>query len=201
MKPIKSILVLALVLAPGLASAQGYYNSGREHGFHHRMNRLAWGFSVGIGGMHDDGSGLTNCGNCDYNPAAIEVDGHVGAMVSDQMAIMFEGQLNGQTVGRDVGNGDTVLTQSAAMAAVQFWVTPQFWLKGGLGFSHLDAQDAYGLTQDFGGGFAVMGAAGFELLSARFFALDLQGRIIEGSYHGIDDHITSATVGLGFNWY
>ena len=46
-----------------------------------------------------------------------------------------------------------------------------------------------------------MGGAGFELLSARFFAVDLQARIIEGSYHGLDDNITSGTIGLGLNWY
>ena len=206
MKPIKSILVLAIVLAPALASAQGYYNGAGPGGrpFHHRMGRLAWGFSIGLGGMHDDGSGLTDCGNCNYNPVAVEVDGHIGAMLSNQLALLFEGQVNGQTVHADAsvnGNGDTVLTQSAAMAALQYWITPQLWVKGGLGFSHLETQDDFGLTQPPASGFVVMGAIGFELLSARLFAMDLQGRLIEGSYDGLSDHITSATIGLGFNWY
>ena len=69
-----------------------------------------------------------------------------------------------------------------------------------IGFAHLDAQDDYN-QYDFGGGAAIMGGIGFELLSARFFAVDLQGRIIEGSYHGLDDHITSGTIGVGLNWY
>ena len=47
----------------------------------------------------------------------------------------------------------------------------------------------------------MMGAAGFELMSARYFAVDLQGRIIEGTYNSLDDHITSGTIGLGLNWY
>ena len=38
-------------------------------------------------------------------------------------------------------------------------------------------------------------------MSSRFFALDLQARLIEGSYNGLDDHVTSGTIGLGFNWY
>jgi hypothetical protein len=203
MKPIKSILVLALVLAPAVASAQGYYNGGpgyRQHGYHNRMGRLAWGFSVGLGGMHDGGSGLTDCGNCNYNPITFEADGHIGAMVSQNLGILFEGQVNAQTVHSDTLNGDTVLTQSAAMVALQFWLTPQLWVKGGAGFAHLDAQDNYGAT-DFGGGVAVMGAIGFELLSARYFALDIQGRLIEGEYNSFGDHVTSGTVGLGFNWY
>jgi hypothetical protein len=207
MKPIKSLLVLAVLLAPGIAGAQGYYGGGGGYsaplpgGFHNRMGRLMTGVSFGIGGMHDDGSGITSCdASCDYNPLAVELDGHIGGMISPRFGLMAEVQFNGQTVHSSVVDGDTILTQSALMIAGQFWVTPQFWIKGGIGFAHLDAQDDY--TQyDFGGGGAIMGAAGFELLSARFFAVDLQGRIIEGSYHGFDDHITSATVGLGLNWY
>jgi hypothetical protein len=38
-------------------------------------------------------------------------------------------------------------------------------------------------------------------MSARFFAIDLQGRIIEGTYNSGNDNITAANVGLGFNWY
>lgn len=208
MKPIKSLLVLAVILAPGIAGAQGYYGGGYgggggaplPGGFHNRMGRLISGVSVGVGGMHDAGSGITNCGNCNYNPLAVEVDGHIGGMISPRFALMAEMQVNAQTVQSDVINGDTVLSQEALMIAGQFWLTPQLWVKGGIGFAHLDAQDAY--TQyDFGGGGAIMGGVGYEVLSARFFAVDLQARIIEGSYHGLDDHITSGTVGVGLNWY
>jgi hypothetical protein len=205
MKPIKSLLVFAVLVAPGVAGAQGYYGGGGygaplPGGFHNRMGRLMSGVSLGVGGMHDDGSGITNCGNCDYNPLAFEIDGHIGGMLSPRFALMAELQFNGQTVHSSVIDGDTILTQSALMVAGQYWLTPQLWIKGGVGLAHLDAQDDY--TQyDFGGGAAIMGGIGFELLSARFFAVDLQGRIIEGSYHGLDDHITSATVGIGLNWY
>ena len=196
-----------MVLAvPGIAGAQGYYGGGGygaplPGGFHNRMGRLISGVSVGVGGMHDGGSGITSCdASCDYSPLAGEIDGHLGGMISPRFGLMAELQVNGQTVHSDVINGDTVLSQSALMIAGQFWLTPQLWIKGGIGFAHLDAQDNY--TQyDFGGGGAIMGAVGFELLSARFFAVDLQGRIIEGSYHGLDDQITSATVGVGLNWY
>jgi len=207
MKPIKSLLVLGLLLVPGLAAAQGYYGPGGgpqpvPGGFHNRAGRLAWGFSVGLGGMHDNGSGITQCANCNYNPVAFEFDGHLGGMLSPRFALLFEVQGNAQTVSQDaVGNSDTVLTQSALMIAAQYWLTPQLWLKGGLGFSHLDAQDNFGSQWDFGGGGAIMGAVGYELMSAHFFALDLQGRLIEGTYNSGNDHITSGTIGLGLNWY
>ena len=208
MKPIKSLLVLAIILAPAIASAQyygggpGYYNGPNNRipgGFHNRTGRLTWGFGIGLGGMHDDGSGITNCDNC-ANAPALELDGHIGGMIGPRFALMFEGQLNARTVHSDVYNGDTTLSQSAAMIAGQFWITPQLWVKGGLGLVGLQADDTY-VTYDYGTGVAVMGAVGFELMSARFFAIDLQGRIIEGTYNSGNDHVTAANVGIGFNWY
>ena len=211
MKPIKSLVVLAFIVAPALASAQGYYGGPGygpapqpvPGGFHNRAGRLTWGFSLGLGGMHDNGSGITQCTNCDYNPVAFEADGHIGGMLSPRFALLFEVQANGQTVSQgDLTNGDIVLVQTALMVAGQYWVTPQLWLKGGLGFSDLQAQDnSNGATLDFGGGGAVMAGAGYELMSARNFALDLQARIIEGTYNSGNDHITSGTIGLGLNWY
>jgi hypothetical protein len=210
MKPIKSLLVLAiLVFAPAVASAQyyggggGYYQQQQQSripgGFHDRTGRLAWGGSIGLGGMHDDGSKITNCDNC-ANAPVLELDGHIGGMISPRFALLFEGQLNARTIHSDFYNGDTVLTQSAAMVAGQFWITPQLWIKGGLGLAGLQADDTY-VTYDYGTGLAIMGAVGFELFSARWFAVDLQGRIIEGAYNSGNDHVTAANIGLGFNWY
>ena len=209
MKPIKSLLVIAVMLAPALASAQGYYGGGGygpppvPGGFHNRTGRLTWGFGVGIGGMSDSG-GRIACDNCSYNPASLEIDGHIGGMLSPRLALMVEAQGNAQTLQLN-GDGSTdTLTQSTLMGAVQFWVTPQFWIKGGLGFAHLDVSNDnyYGsIVSPVSDGFAVMGAAGFELMSARNFAIDLQARLIEGSYDGINDHVTSGTIGVGFDWY
>ncbi len=196
MKPIKSLVVLALLVAPAIASAQGYYgrpDGGHYRGFHRRAGRLAWGFSLGIGGMHDGGSGITDCPNCDYNPWTVEFDGHLGGMLTNNFALLFEAQENVQTVS---SNGD-VLNQTALMLAGQYWLLPQLWVKGGIGYAHLNFDDVPAID----GGAVVMGAIGFEVLSARFFAMDLQARVIDAAYNGIDDNITSFTVGLGLNWY
>ena len=112
---------------------------------------------------------------------------------------MFEGQANIQTIASDAF-GDTTLTQSAFMGALQYWLTPQLWIKGGLGLASLRVDDGV-FVDDFGTGGAVMGAIGVELLSARNFALELQGRVIEGSYNSLNDNVTSGTVGFGINWY
>ena len=208
MKPIKSLLVLALVLAPGLAAAQGYYSSGPGYyqgptripgGFHDRTGRLAYGISLGLGGMHDNGSGISNCDNCANAPVG-ELDFHIGGMISYRFALMFEFQGNARTVHSDLYGDDTFLTQSAGMVAGQLWLTPQLWVKGGLGLAGLQADNSY-VTYDYGTGLALMGGVGFELLSARYFAVDLQGRLIDGAYNSGNDHVTSGTIGVGLNWY
>lgn len=204
MKPIKSLLVLALVCIPALASAQGYYGNGRpgtvEGGFHNRVGRLTFGGSIGLGGMSDNGSAITSCDNCNYNPLAGEADFHIGGVLTPRFALMFEGQANVQTIHSDARDGDTVLSQTAAMIAGQFWILPVLWVKGGIGFAHLQVDDSY-VTADLGNGLAVMGAVGVELMSARRFALELQGRLTEGTYNSGDDHVTSGTIGIGVNWY
>ena len=211
MKPTKTLFVLAFLLVPGLAAAQGYYGgSGPGYynnpppqnpgGFHARQGRLAWGFSLGIGGMHDAGGNITSCNNCDFNPIAVEFDGHIGGMLSPRFALLGELQVNSQTVHSDYYDGDTVLSQAVIMIAGQYWLTPQLWIKGGIGFAHLQADDYY-FAYDLADGGAIMGAVGYELMSARNFAVDLQGRLIQGSYDSFNDSVTSATVGIGLNWY
>lgn len=207
MKPTKYLLVLAILCAPVVASAQGYYGRGGGYqrppvpgGFHDRTGRMTIGFSVGLGGMHDGGSAITSCANCDFSPLTLEGDFHIGGMLSPRFALLFEAQGNVQTIHSDFLDGDTVLTQGAGMIAAQFWVMPQLWIKGGLGFSRLQIDDAF-FIEDFGSGGAVMGAIGVELLSARNFSFDLQGRVIQARYNSLDDTITSGTVGVGINWY
>jgi hypothetical protein len=204
MKPIKLLVLLALMLAPAVASAQYYgggpsYYGGGPH-FHQRWGRLAWGFSVGLGGMHSP-DGLTTCDNC-ANALAFEVDGHIGGMINNRLGLMLEGQINGRTVHADdgTGSGDSVLTQNALMVAAQYWILPMLWVKGGVGLSGLEKDNNY-VTYDYGTGIAFMGAVGVELLSARFFAIDLQARLIDGVYNSGDGNITAGTIGLGFNWY
>jgi len=205
MKPIKSLLILALVLAPAVASAQGYYARGPvEGGFHNRTGRLSLGFSLGLGFMNEGGSRV-QCDNCSNpTPLAGELNFHVGLMMSPRFALLFEAQGDVQTIHSDQLNGDTTLTQGAAMIAGQYWVTPIVWIKGGVGLAHLSIDQAVwngSVSQPVSDGIALMGAVGVELLSARFFALDLQGRLIEGSYDSISDRVTAGTIGIGLNWY
>lgn len=202
-----------MLLVPGLAAAQGYYGGGGgpgyysqpapttlPGGFHNRQGRIMYGGSLGLGGMHDSGSNVTTCTTCNYNPIAIELDGHIGGFLTPRFALMAEGQINAQSV-EAVGYDDTVLSMNSLMIAGQYWVSPQLWIKGGIGVSQLYADNAYGDVWDFGTGGVVMGALGFEVFSARNLAVDLQGRVIRGSFNSLNDNVTSGTIGIGINWY
>jgi hypothetical protein len=221
MKPTKLLFVLAfMLLAPAVASAQGYgrrgggggYYQGQAPtyqlpgGFWNRQGRLTFGGSIGLGGMSDR-FGDIECTNCDYNPLSGMIEGHIGGFIGPRLALLGEVQVNGQTVSSDSSGDTTTLIQSTLMIAAQYWITPQLWIKGGIGFANLRLERSYygdGIVDESSipeNGMALMGAVGFELLSARYFSIDLQGRLINGAYKGIDNTVTGATIGVGINWY
>lgn len=210
---LRTLVISGIALAaPAVASAQPYgapppgggYYTGLANGFHNRAGHLTLGVSLGLGGMKAD-SGPIDCSGCDYNPITVGVAGHIGGMLNERLALMLELQANGQTIDQTRFGDTTTLVQGAAMFAAQYWITPQLWVKGGVGAAHLQVsyEDIYGPVADqpVDDGMAFLGAAGFELLSAARYSVDLQGRVFVGSYKGIDDQITSATIGVGMNWF
>ena len=207
-------VALAALLAPQLATAQpggspppppghgggGYYGGGYYAGPPAFRQGLALGVGLGVGGMDSD-SNLAQCFNCDYEPGAVGLDFHVGGMINPQLAVLFELWAQGQAVD---SSGANVLWQTMWMGAVQYWLTPQFWLKGGLGIAVLDVQwsDGYYYENDnVGQGLAIMGAAGYEVLHSTHFAIDLQLRLGSGAYEGIDEQVNVGMIGVGLNWY
>jgi hypothetical protein len=201
-----SAATAAVVLfATGVATAQPGYGPPPPppgYGYYPPTERmgLTLGIGLGIGGMDTD-SNLAACRGCDYDPAAGGLWFHIGGMINPRLAGLFEFWVHGQAID---STGATTLWQSMLMGAVQYWLTPQFWLKGGLGFAGLSVQYddgyAYG-EEDLGTGLAVMGAVGFEILHSTEFAIDLQLRLGSGSYDGIDEQVNVAMFGIGFNWY
>ena len=204
----------AILLAPAAAAAQpsygppppqGYYSQPTPQtagGFHDRTGRMALGFSLGLGGMQVGDDDVT-CANCGYDPIAAEFDFHIGGMMSPRFALLFEVQGNAQTV-EENAFGARSLVQATAMVAGQYWVSPQLWLKGGIGAASLSYSydDGYeSQSENIDEGMALMGAVGYEVLSARNFSIDLQGRLVAGTYEKFDQQVTAGPVGVGFNWY
>ncbi len=214
MKP-SHLIFAALVLAPAVASAQpsapqrqrGYTPHAQPApaagGYHDREGRMMLGFSVGLGGMKV-GDEEVSCVNCDYDPVAGEFDFHIGGMLNPRLGLMLEVQGNAQTVQENTF-GATSLVQATAMIAAQYWLTPQLWIKGGigaasLGYSYEDDFNNSSESEELAEGGAAMGAVGYELLSARTFSIDLQARMIVGSYKDGQD-VSSGSIGVGFNWF
>jgi hypothetical protein len=216
MKRSHLVAFAAVLLAPAAAAAQpgygpppppppgGYYSQPTTvpGGFHDRAGRMAIGFSLGLGGMNIGDDDVT-CGNCDYDPIAGEFDFHIGGMLSPRFALLFEVQGNAQTVEENL-YGATSLVQATAMIAGQYWLTPQLWIKGGIGGASLSYSydDGYeSQSENIDEGMALMGGVGYELLSARTFSIDLQGRLVSGSYDSFEQNVTAGTIGVGFNWF
>ena len=217
MKPIKSLFVVAaLVVSAGVASAQpggyyapagggGYYNNPQNTqlpgGFHNRQGRLMFGFSLMLGHLSDNQGNIAGDASTNYSTLSGGVSAHIGGFIGPRLALMAEVQGNAVTLSTD-GFDDRTLVQSALMGAAQYWITPQLWVKGGVGFANLSIDDSYyDESTNLDNGLALMGAVGFELLSSQRFSVDLQGRLLEGSYDGIDQQITSANIGVGINWF
>jgi hypothetical protein len=209
MKPIKSLIILALIAAPGLAAAQGYYGPlpvRDQQGFLWRRNHLTVGFSVGLGYMNENGSSLV-CTGCGQQPVTLQLEGHIGGMLSNRLGLMLEIQANYQQLAFDpASQQDSTIQQSLVMIAPQYWILPQLWVKLGIGLARIDVIDnvtgfAYAGSNN---GLGLLAAGGLELMSARRFALELQLRLAGGFYSypdGSHDRITSGTIGLGLNWY
>jgi hypothetical protein len=181
---------------------QGYYGQTQNaaNGFNERAGHLIAGVSLGFGGMSVDDKSV-KCNNCSSNPVAFSASANIGGMLSNQLGLMLELQANSQTVS-ELGNNTIFLTQTAAMIAAQYWVSPRLWIKGGVGFANLSNTDSNSDAQlDIGSGGAALIGAGYELVSNQRMAVDLQGRFVIGSYDGINSKTSSGTVGVGINWF
>jgi hypothetical protein len=94
-------------------------------------------------------------------------------------------------------NGATL--SSAIMAgAGQFWLTPQFWLKGGLGIGQLSVSDS-SFSDQSDTKLAITGAGGYEVYQSGNFAVDIKARLSIISFS--NGNLTSFAAMAGVNWY
>ena len=150
----KRFVLLAAVLAPSVAAAQpaGYYNQPQAPFQFH--NGLTFEGSIGLGAMiyRETWQGGANNG-VEYSEqtGAIGVAGGIGGFINPQIAISLRlASVNYSTDAFD-GLGGTY-TRSALFIgpAIQYWVNPNFWLGGGIGYSidHLSYQNDFGDVGD-----------------------------------------------------
>jgi len=99
-----------------------------------------------------------------------------------------------------IPNTDSATLHGIYTAALQYWLTDMFWLKGGVGGGRIQVtSDSAGVLGD-SSGLAVMGAAGIELLQASAFALDIHFRVGHGFYSPAPD-ATNLALMVGFTWF
>jgi opacity protein-like surface antigen len=198
------VLVIATVAVIGsasLAQAQyqapppGYYAPPPRYGYGPPPRRygfyregLVVGAAIGGGGISASGCQPGYCGG------AISGELHIGGMLNQRLALMFD--LWGNA--RGIDGTDGTLSQSFWTAAFQFWPADIFWLKGGLGISHVQvSSDSIGVVDDETALGLVLGA-GVEVVQVGNMALDLQFRFGHGFY---DTPVNNYAFLVGLSWY
>ena len=167
---------------PPPPAPRGLYRSG-----------LLLGFSLGGGGISADQCGIV-CGG------GFSGEFHIGGMVNPRLALM--GDFWGVFHPWSDAAGSATTIHSISSFAIQYWVTPIIWLKGGMGFGRMQLVDesSGGFTFAEETGLALMGGGGVEVLQMANFALDLQLRFGHGFYDQGGDVNTYAFM-VGLNWY
>ena len=144
-------------------------------------------FIIGLGA----GGGSMSCDGC-AGTSGIAVQFHVGGMLTEKIALV----LDSSGVTRD--EDGATLSSVVAGPAVQFFVSPRVWIKGGVGGGLLQASyENVSVTSDAGLGF--MGGLGVEVLQKKKFAIDLQFRFTTASIEGERNNSFFGLV--GFNFY
>ena len=190
-----AIGIAMLTTFAGLSAAQAqygprpYYAPPPPRGVY--RSGLVFGGSLGFGEMSSDGCG-PYCGGSFF------FEGHIGGMLNPRLALMAD--LWGAAHRWDDGYGTGTTYQGLYTVAAQYWVLDMFWLKGGFGFAQLDFgyDNTVGNPTESGPG--LLAAAGFEVVQAYNFALDLQLRFGHGFYDTGPD-INQVAFMVGVNWY
>lgn len=204
-----ALLALAIVSASSAAWAQSYPpppgagpgagpppsqppSTVGPDGYFQRWG-LYGGFGLALGNLSYDYDGADE----DQHRAA-GVHGDIGWRINPRVGISLDGFV--MFYPEEDYYGDTVILHVVNTIALQYWATPQLWLKGGLGLAQL--QRSYGdggpndVSETVGG---LLLGAGYEVLSTPGFSMDLGLRIGTGFYDGAN--VTNAAVTFSVNWH
>ena len=154
------------------------------------------GFSGGFGSMKLD------CDNCDSDSqSGFSFDFSIGGFINPNMAIMYDA--SGVMHSESEGDQSVILTNSLNTVALQSWVAPKFWLKGGIGFARLFLSGDNVPDDASVSGWGVTAAAGYDVVQSGNFALDLSLRLSNAFYDddGVDFQMSNASLHLGVHWY
>lgn len=179
------------------------------------------GLSIGAGGLILRGSAddpaVEVIQQGDEQRGAASADLRLGGFVNPRLALFFElaiafsgeKELDAPVAVRigdtelHFADGTTDLTSNLWAGAVQFWVAPRLWLRGGLGAGYLSRTlylaDSIELTLDKGYGLAMLGAAGLEVWQFGHGAIDVQAHFTTFPVGGL--WVNAPTVQVGFSFW
>jgi hypothetical protein len=155
------------------------------------------GFDAGVGEMSLECA--VACGGSFDHSGAVAV--HAGLMIDDNLAALYDGWLLVHL--DDSPFGDVLVLHSLHIAALQGWLTPRLWLRGGAGLAHMRIRfEEIGRRSDTVP--ALAGAVGYEVMRRGRMVLDVTFRLGAGFYDqddGQDETVYNAALGAGLSWY
>lgn len=201
---------LALVALPSVAAAQapGAYGPPRAYQppapgpvmptYTPPQVRRGFVFGFGIGGGSINVVDESGADGEEFDGASFEV--HIGGMLSPRFALLGEvwGVVHHSDEDNIAFNGETTLTHNIYVLAAQYWISPRFWIKGGIGRASYTLEDDIGVYEEEAGR-AIMGGLGYELSHSRTFAIDIQLRFGVAEYE--QGELQNGAVAVGINWY
>ena len=181
------LFLVAAAAAPAAAEPGRYYAENPEASI-----RRGWNVGVGLGGGEISCSGP----GCDDVTEAGSLNLQVGTMLRPRLRAVLD------LWGMAHKEEDFTVNQTLLTAGLQIWVINRLWLRGGVGIATAgfnydgdlaDTDDERHSTVGLAGGI------GFEILSRRSFALDLELRGGTGFYD--DKRAHNGAFNIGVTWY
>ncbi len=149
------------------------------------IERKGFIFGLGVGG------GKITCDGCE-SLSGLAVEIHLGGMLTEKLALV------GDSSGASKEEGGVTLQSVVAGPALQYWLSPRVWVKGGVGAGVLTAYGG-GVNEVSDPGLGFLGGIGVEVLQKKRFAIDLQARFTTAKIEGERTNNVFALV--GFNFY
>ena len=181
------LFLVAAAAAPAAAEPGRYYAENPEASI-----RRGWNVGVGLGGGEISCSGP----GCDDVTEAGSLNLQVGTMLRPRLRAVLD------LWGMAHKEEDFTVNQTLLTGGLQIWVINRLWLRGGVGIATAgfnydgdlaDTDDERHSTVGLAGGI------GFEILSRRSFALDLELRGGTGFYD--DKRAHNGAFNIGVTWY
>jgi hypothetical protein len=158
---------------------------------------LVGGFDAGVGEMSLECADACT-GSIDHSGAAAL---HIGWRLDPRLVVLYDAWV--MVHPDDSAFGRVLAVQTMHVAALQGWVAPRVWIRGGPGVAHLHLRIRdIGTRNDVVP--ALAAAAGYEVLRRERMVMDVALRLGAGFYdedEGQDEAVYSVSLGAGLSWH